>query len=236
MLLVVTLFALLEALATSAVRSDRRIRLVHAGLYVVGLVVTHQATLRISKLSLDAMLREPNNLSTLAILVSMELLLTMAVVTYRQAHHTLRAIYLREGLVVAVMSACHRIAVWIPSLLMLPALCYLRSYIIYSIPGVNYWAVTVTIAVILVLLIELIPRIIRDRELLRLLSTLLAGALAVGSVIAYILIPEQVVQCNTALETSSWRELWILLGTLSAGILIGYIAFGFKDRRPFIKR
>lgn len=224
MLLIVSLFALLVAVATSSVRPNRWVRLGHAVLYIVGLVATHQATLRVSKLSIDAMVQEPATLSTLAIIVSVELLLTIAVVTYRPAHHSLRDIYRREGLVVAVMSACHQMALWIPSLLLLPALCYLRSYTIYSMPGVNYWSVTIAFAVLLILLIELTPRIIRDRELLRLIATLMIAVLAIGCVIAYILIPEQIAQSELDLQSSSWNELWTLLGVLSVGVFIGYVA------------
>ncbi len=230
MILIVAIFALLVALTTTAVRSDRRVRLAHALLYIVGLVATHQATLRVSKLALDAMLRQAEQLSTLAMLVSLELLLTMAVVTYRPARRPLRMIYHREGLVVAVMTACHRIAVWLPSLLMLPALCYLRSFVIYSMPGVHYWAVTITFAVVLLLLIELTPRLIRDREFLRLLSMLLAGVLAVGSVVAYMLIPGGSAVPDVQLDSSSPRELGILLATLAGGVLIGYVAMLIKAK------
>ena len=231
MILIVSIFALLVALTTTAVRSDHRVRLAHAVLYIVGLVATHQATLRVSKLALDAMLRQAELLSTLAMMVSLELLLTMAVVTYRPAHRPLRTIYHQEGLVVAVMTACHQIAVWLPSLLMLPALCYLRSFVIYSMPGVHYWAVTITFAVVLLLLlIELTPRLIRDREFLRLLAMLLAGVLAVGSVVAYILIPERTQAPEVQLDSSSPRELCILLATLAGGVLVGYVAMLIKAK------
>lgn len=103
MILIVAIFALLVALTTTAVRSDRRVRLAHALLYIVGLVATHQVTLRVSKLALDAMLRQAEQLSTLAMLVSLELLLTMAVVTYRPARRPLRTIYHREGLVLSLI-------------------------------------------------------------------------------------------------------------------------------------
>ena len=230
MLLVVAIFALLVALTTTAVRSDRRVRLAHAVLYIVGLVATHQATLRVSKLALDAMLRQAEQLSTLAMIVSLELLLTVAVVTYRPARRPLRTIYHREGLVVAVMTACHQIAVWLPSLLMLPALCYLRSFVIYSIPGVHYWAVTITFAVVLLLLIELTPRLIRDREFLRLLAMLLAGVLAVGSVVAYTLLSGVTTVQEVQLDSSSPRELCILLATLAGGVLVGYVAMLIKAK------
>jgi len=128
------------------------------------------------------------------------------------------------------MTACHQIAVWLPSLLMLPALCYLRSFVIYSIPGVHYWAVTITFAVVLLLLIGLTPRLIRDREFLRLLAMLLAGVLAVGSVVAYTLLSGVTTVQEVQLDSSSPRELCILLATLAGGVLVGYVAMLIKAK------
>ena len=89
---------------------------------------------------------------------------------------------------------------------------------------------TITFAVVLLLLIELTPRLIHDREFLRLLAMLLAGVLAVGSVIAYILIPERTQAPEVQLDSSSPRELCILLATLASGVLVGYIAMLIKAK------
>lgn len=205
-------------------------RLAHTILYIVSSAMTYQATPRVSKLALDAVLHQVEQLSILAMMVSLELLLTMAVITYRPAHQPLCMIHHREGPVVAVMTTCHQIAVRLPSPLMLSALRHLRSFITYSIPEVHYRTVTITSTVVLPLLTELIPRLIRDREFLCLLTMPLAGVLVVGGVIAYILIPERTQTPKIQLDSSSPRELGILLAALAGNILVGYITMLVKAK------
>lgn len=232
-LLLLSILSIVKAVAEATFRQSWGVRLGHSLCYLIGLVLTHRQALSVSKLTIDTQMAERETLSTLVIFVMLDLIISIGVASYHRADTRIGSIYRRDGLVSAAVSLLHGLCTWMPSLILFPALYYLRAHILFSIPGLNYWVVTASCAVLPALLICVAPLIIPVYMGRRIIVSLLGVIVFAVTIGAYIVVPQSQIPDITIAEDSLWPETAQTVLVILLGALVGYVGSRFIRKNPF---
>lgn len=156
-LLLISLLAIVKLFLEEAQWRSLWVRLVHA-LLMGGFVCTiHPYCLGISKLTLDKWLASPTTLQNASLLVIADLICCLLLVTVREVKWPDRAYVRYYGIGRAVGNMLHLLVPYLPPLLALPALFYLRVVLLFELTGVSFVGVTAVLALFAMLLVLLAP-------------------------------------------------------------------------------
>ena len=185
-LLSVALLACLKGITEESLRPALWLRLVHAAGAVLFLILLHPLTLQVGRPQVEAFLSLAGRRQDLTLLLVADLSATVALASAPGHETVTRAQLQKEGLIPALVILLRRLLYYLPPLLLLPTLLYLRLELLFALPGFSFWAGTLLLAGVCALLILFAPTVCRalglGREgmvalsLLMLLCTIVAQA------------------------------------------------------------
>ena len=174
--LLLSFLAVFKLLVEEGERHSWWLRGVHALLLGSFVVALHPICLTINKIWVDETLNTLRWLNDVTLYVMLDLLLCILAVTSQEVRWPSRARYRYYGLLQLIFDVLHKLAYYLPPLLIFPALFYFRVELLYLLTGYSFTLVTALLAIAVVTVTLFAPYLSRflafNRETAILLSFL----------------------------------------------------------------
>ena len=173
--LLLSFLAVLKLLVEEGERSSWWLRGVHALLYGSFVLALHPIALTINKMWVD------------------DMVLSFLAMTSHDVRWPSHARFRYYGLLQLVFDSLHKVAYFLPPLLIFPALFYFRVELLFLLTGYSFLGITLTLALAVMLLVLLAPYISRFLSLTRETAMLLGFLTFLLVITAMLFTPEGLV-------------------------------------------
>lgn len=226
--LFVAILALIKLVVEESQRHSLWLRLTHALLFALFMLLIHPYTLTISRLWVDRELNSTFRLNDATLVVLLDLLFVLLAMTAREVRWPNRRRFRYYGVLPIVGQLMHKLVYFLPPLLAFPALFYLRVVLLFWLPGVSFLGVTLLMAALVFLLIVFSPYLCRALHLNGEASVFLSIITLAVIVAAALFAPQSHVVTEVMVDTPGLlRQAAILLLILFVGLFVGYMIFRF---------
>jgi hypothetical protein len=191
--LLLSFLAVLKLLVEEGERSSWWLRGVHALLYGSFVLALHPIALTINKMWVDETLNTIKWLNDVTLFVMLDMVLSFLAMTSHDVRWPSHARFRYYGLLQLVFDSLHKVAYFLPPLLIFPALFYFRVELLFLLTGYSFIGVTVTLALAVMLLVLLAPYISRFLSLTRETALLLGFVTFLLVITAMLFTPEGLV-------------------------------------------
>lgn len=191
--LLLSFLAVLKLLVEEGERSSWWLRGVHALLYGSFVLALHPIALTINKMWVDETLNTIKWLNDVTLFVMLDMVLSFLAMTSHDVRWPSHARFRYYGLLQLVFDSLHKVAYFLPPLLIFPALFYFRVELLFLLTGYSFIGVTVTLALAVMLLVLLAPYISRFLSLTRETAMLLGFVTFLLVITAMLFTPEGLV-------------------------------------------
>ncbi len=191
--LLLSFLAVLKLVVEEGERTSWAVRAVHAVLLAGSVFLLHPFTLTINKIWVDETLNTLRWLNDVTLLVMLDMLLSVLAVTSHDVRWPSPRRIRYYGLLQVGFDTLHKLAYYLPPLLIFPALFYFRVELLFWLPGYSFIGVTVALAVVAALLVLLAPYVNRWLALTRETAMLLSFLTFLLVVTAMLFTPEGLV-------------------------------------------
>lgn len=191
--LLLSFLAVLKLLVEEGERSSWWLRGVHALLYGSFVLALHPIALTINKMWVDETLNTIKWLNDVTLFVMLDMVLSFLAMTSHDVRWPSHARFRYYGLLQLVFDSLHKVAYFLPPLLIFPALFYFRVELLFLLTGYSFLGVTVTLALAVMLLVLLAPYISRFLSLTRETAMLLGFLTFLLVITAMLFTPEGLV-------------------------------------------
>ncbi len=228
------------------------VRVVHGFFYVVAIITAHYRAQFLSLQQVETFINDVTTLQNIALVVMLDLLITLYITTSKKGSFTsrLRSLFVEKiplatsdesalpptpsSLVDRMKIALRITSLYLPSLLFIPGLFYLRLLLFYLFAGSSFTLVTLLLVIGILLLVILAPYILRflmgeynNYDTLCRSSIFCSFTLFIIVIIAGVLHPTSQVHHSSSSVLNIF-ELLVLAITVVIGGTIGYIISRFK--------
>lgn len=191
--LLLSFLAVLKLLVEEGERSSWWLRGVHALLYGSFVLALHPIALTINKMWVDETLNTIKWLNDVTLFVMLDMVLSFLAMTSHDVRWPSHARFRYYGLLQLVFDSLHKVAYFLPPLLIFPALFYFRVELLFLLTGYSFIGITVTLALAVMLLVLLAPYISRFLSLTRETAMLLGFVTFLLVITAMLFTPEGLV-------------------------------------------
>ena len=160
--LLVSCFALLKLLIEEAQRPSMSLRLAHAAIFALFIVLIQPVCLSISKVAVDTFLNSASRLNDLALLALLDFSMTAGLLTATDVRWPNARRLRYFGFLAMVRDGLHKTIPLFPPVLAFFALFYFRVLLLFKLPGFSFWGVTLVLTAVVFALILFAPAICRS--------------------------------------------------------------------------
>lgn len=191
--LLLSFLAVLKLLVEEGERASWWLRGIHALLYAGFVLALHPLALTINKMWVDQTLNTIKWLNDVTLFVMLDMVLSFLAMTSHDVRWPSRSRFRYYGLLQLLFDSLHKIAYFLPPLLIFPALFYFRVELLFLLTGYSFIGVSIALAVGVVLLVLLAPYISRFLSLTRETAMLLGLVTFLLVITAMLFTPEGLV-------------------------------------------
>ena len=224
--LLLSFLAVLKLLVEEGERSSWWLRCVHALLYGGFVLALHPIALTINKMWVDETLNTIKWLNDVTLFVMLDMVLSFLAMTshdIRWPSHTRLRYY---GLLQLIFDSLHKVAYFLPPLLIFPALFYFRVELLFLLTGYSFVGVSVALALGVMLLVLLAPYFSRFLSLTRETAMLLSFVTFLLVITAMLFTPEGLV--HGVSQGDLPRELLHSAILMVAFAIVALVGYGLK--------
>ena len=224
--LLLSFLAVLKLLVEEGERSSWWLRGVHALLYGSFVLALHPIALTINKMWVDETLNTIKWLNDVTLFVMLDMVLSFLAMTSHDVRWPSHARFRYYGLLQLVFDSLHKVAYFLPPLLIFPALFYFRVELLFLLTGYSFVAVSVALALGVMLLVLLAPYFSRFLSLTRETAMLLSFVTFLLVITAMLFTPEGLV--HGVSQGNLPRELLHSAVLMVAFAVVALVGYGIK--------
>lgn len=224
--LLLSFLAVLKLLVEEGERSSWWLRGVHALLYGSFVLALHPIALTINKMWVDETLNTIKWLNDVTLFVMLDMVLSFLAMTSHDVRWPSHARFRYYGLLQLVFDSLHKVAYFLPPLLIFPALFYFRVELLFLLTGYSFVGVSVALALGVMLLVLLAPYFSRFLSLTRETAMLLSFVTFLLVITAMLFTPEGLV--HGVSQSDLPRELLHSAVLMVAFAVVALVGYGIK--------